>query len=130
MLRILRYGLLYWVIGLIITFTEVQLRFPPLVVQILFYIISIAMPLFFFGLYFHRTAIVRSWKDGLRVGLGWGATIILFDVVVYLWLLHLSWRVYFSINFLIEIVLLLGIGSLIALLAVKRRQTGGPEGLS
>lgn len=130
MLRILRYGLIYWVVGIIITFSEVQFRVSPAVVRGLFYVINIVLPLCFFSVYLRRSAMVSSWKDGLKVGAIWMGLILVLDAILYMGFMRIGWSVYFSINTLVEIIFMLGIGSLLAWHTVRLRGAGGPEGLA
>lgn len=128
--RILRYGLVYWVIGALIGFTELQFGLSRTALTVIFYIAGVLLPIIFFGLYFRRAPFVKSWKDGLALGIAWLILFTIIDSIVYIGFFKVSPSVYFSLNSLIHYVIFLVIGMVVAQYAVRSRERAKPEGLA
>ncbi|MBI4281133.1 hypothetical protein HY628_02970 [Candidatus Uhrbacteria bacterium] len=126
--RLLRYGLLYWIIGVVITLGEAQFEFSSSLVTIVFYVSAVVMPVLFFWLYFRRGFTAR-WRQSLQVGIVWIILFTVLDGILYRGLFKMPWEVYFSWELLIEYILLAGFGVLVAEVIRQKGLGRQPEGL-
>lgn len=128
--RILRYGIIYWLVGAVLTLIEVQANLSRGALTVIFYVASVVLPLIFFGIYFHRAPSTPSWRDALPVGIAWIILFIILDLIFFILLFRISVSTYLSVETLIGFILILVIGMGVGALSGKTTRTRRPEGLA
>ncbi len=128
--RILLYGIVYWVVGVIITWIQIQPRVSYEISTALFYVSGLVMPIIFCGVFFVRLAGRPGWKDGIRLATVWMIFFTLLDSLVWLWFFEVAVSSYFSWYLALGYAELLIIAAAVAEIVRGVRKTSGPEGLA
>lgn len=130
MWRIIRYGFLLWIVGLVITILEVRFKVSKEISTLIFYGADTLIAIFFFWLFFTRASGRFNWRGGLRVGLWWIAINLILSALFFQFFYGLNWRVFASWHTLGGALVTLLTGTLVAYLVSMKRASTKPEGLA
>ena len=108
--RIIRYGIIQWIVGIVIGIFETNVPLGHSLTIFLFYFLLIVVPLYLFGLYFVRSHSMPTWRDALVVGIMWIVIFTILNVAVFVGLGLAPLGVYFSWQMLLEYLCFLAIG--------------------
>lgn len=128
MWRIIRYGLLLWIIGVVITVIEVRLNVSRTVATAIFYISNVLLTLLFFWIFFSRAAERVNAKSGLVVGLWWVLINLAFSMLFFWFFYGLHPQTFISWHTLAGTLLTLMVGMLVAHLVSLKQRVTKPEG--
>lgn len=128
-LRMILYGFIYWLAGMLITFAETRLYLSGSLITVLFYCIATALPLIFFAIYFNRTVAQATPSEAFKVSIVWIIAITIFDGILYGLFFRMPYSIYLSLNLLISHIILLAVGQIVAVIFRSRNSKTKLEGL-
>lgn len=128
MWRIIRYGLLLWIIGVVITIIEVRLNVSRTVATALFYTSDILFAFLFFGIFFSRAADRVSAKSGLVVGVWWILINLVLSALFFWFFYGLRPQTFISWHTLAGTLVTLMVGMFVAHLVSLKQQITRSEG--
>ncbi len=128
--RIIRYGFLLWLVGLVLTLVEALLDWSPGLLNLISYFSIGVWALIFTWLFFIRLIGRGQWFDGLKVVAVWLVLGFILDSLVYVYFFMLPWPTLLGPARWLGAFETLLVGGLTAFLIGRRRPAGQPEGLA
>ncbi|GEM_PF-4739686 len=130
LVRIIRYGLLLWLIGFVVAFIEIYLVAPATVVRVIFYGENIVLAVLFTGLFFARLQNVFTMRTVAEVLGLWIALELVLDLAVFWWFYNLPFATVISLETIIGFAVMLCAGLATGWFISMQRKIEKPEGLA
>lgn len=129
LIRIIRYGILLWLIGFVIAFVEIQLAASRTVITVIFYGLNIVLPPLFAWFFFERLRGTFTMRTVAEVLLGWIAIAFIFDLAVFWWFYSLPFLTVMSLQQIIGFVAMFCAGVAAGWFVMMKRRLAKPEGM-
>lgn len=129
LIRILRYGILLWLVGFVIAFVEIKIAASRQTVTIIFYALNVILPSLYAWFFFERLRSAFDLRAVAVVLLGWIVIAAVADVLVFGWFYGLSLKMVLSLQQMIGFAVMLVSGVGAGWFVMMKRRLAKPEGM-